>query len=281
MNYSNKYVEEHPKQKQIENKIRGKLSYYTINQVADLLKEDINKIRYYTNIFDDILKIDILNKELRYTEKDINKLELLMNLHKKGMSLKEIQEYYNKLPSINEEEENFQESNLISVSDLINALIEAQQSQFTHLKNTLLEEITEANSKYISSLTNEIIDIQKNNFIKLKDTLINEIEKSLEENLNNYKNDYSALQNDIISNITSTIVEKIDAKNNELQLDITTKLQKHSLDSLNSGEELIKEVKDFKRVINNAYYTQNQVDNESTPLLNKLLKKLRINLKEE
>ena len=45
MNYSDKYVEEPVTEAKIENKIHGKLSYYTINQVADLWRR--RKLYWY------------------------------------------------------------------------------------------------------------------------------------------------------------------------------------------------------------------------------------------
>lgn len=189
------------------------------------------------------------------------------------MSLKEIQEYYEKLPSINEEEENFTDTNLLSVSDLVNALIEAQQAQFSALKSSLLEEITEANSKYVKELTAEFIEVQKNSFLQLKNNLTKDIETTLTENLNQYKNDCTDLQNEVIANVTSIISSEIDHKNHELQSELTAQFNKYSQDSLRAQENLIKEVRDFKRVLNDAYYTQEQVENENTSFIYKLLKK--------
>lgn len=275
--HHDKYVENKKNTILIENKQRGNISYYSINQVSDLLKEDINKIRYYTNIFDDILKIDILNKELRYTNKDINKLELLISLKNKGLTLKEIQDYYYKLP-LDIDETTFEENNLLSVSELVESLIKAQQEQFKSLKSDLLNEITVANNEYINTITSKVISIQESNFTTLKSDLAKDIQISLEANLGNYKSDSLEFQNTLMSDITEIISEKIDNKNQELQKSLNEDLEKFSKSNLNNDKDLIKEVRDFKRVINNAYYTQTQVEleTEHVNLFSRVLKRFSI-----
>ena len=91
--------------------------------------------------------------------------------------------------------------------------------------------------------------------------------------LNQYKNDCTDLQNEVIANVTSIISSEIDHKNHELQSELTAQFNKYSQDSLRAQENLIKEVRDFKRVLNDAYYTQEQVENENTSFIYKLLKK--------
>ena len=52
----------------LQEKKRSGILSYSINQVAALLGESDSKIRYYTNIFDNLLKIQVSNKELIYTD---------------------------------------------------------------------------------------------------------------------------------------------------------------------------------------------------------------------
>ena len=81
MNAEDKYMNIHG-ETIVKNKKRGDILNYSISQVATLLDEEDSNIRYYTNVFDNILKIEISDKELRYTNRDIDKLEFLINLKK-------------------------------------------------------------------------------------------------------------------------------------------------------------------------------------------------------
>jgi len=72
MNNKDKYIDTQKVDYKIQNKKRGEILYYSIDQIADLLNESIGNVKYYTNIFDDLLKIEIVNKELRYTNNDVD-----------------------------------------------------------------------------------------------------------------------------------------------------------------------------------------------------------------
>ena len=68
---------------EISNREYRKIPYYTMAQVASLLNENESSIRYYTNLFDDILNIEIVNKEFRFTPNNVDNLDFLINLKTK------------------------------------------------------------------------------------------------------------------------------------------------------------------------------------------------------
>lgn len=130
---------------------RGNIPYYTMSQVASLLNEDDSSIRYYTNLFDDILNIEIVNKEFRYTSSDVDNLDFLINLNNKGMTIKEIQEYCKELPLSKEEMMTHKSSN-VSVNDIISVLMAEQTKNFNELKNSFFSEIERNVSESINNL---------------------------------------------------------------------------------------------------------------------------------
>ena len=94
MNNKDKYINAQKLDYKIQSKERGEILYYSIEQVAALLNENIDSTKYYTNIFYDLLRIEIVDKELRFTNNDVDKLESLIKFKNKGMSNKEIEEYF-------------------------------------------------------------------------------------------------------------------------------------------------------------------------------------------
>jgi DNA-binding transcriptional MerR regulator len=249
MDNENKYIDSQRIDHRIQNRKRGEILYYSINQVANLLKENIGNIKYYTNVFDDLLKIEIVDKELRYNNNDINKLELLIKLKNKGMSLKEIEDYYNKLP-LNDTEIQHPESNLLSVEELIDSVKEAQQIQFNNFKVQLINDIQNINALYLEKICSTVIETQKESLNEFKQDLFKEIKEYINSKFENANETNINLQNDL-NNFVET--------------------------ALANNERLIQEVKDFKRVIQDSYYIQQEVEreNSNSSFLGKLLQTMK------
>ncbi|GFZ33001.1 hypothetical protein CSC2_35270 [Clostridium zeae] len=277
MDNKDKYIDSQKVDYRIQNKKRGEILYYSIDQVADLLKEDIGNIKYYTNIFDDLLKIEIVHKELRYTNNDVDKLELLIKLKNRGMTLKEIEDYYNKLP-LDDTEVEYSESNLLSVEDLIKSIKKEQQIQLDNFKTEFIKDIQNANSLILQNITSSIIEAQSKSLNEFKQTLQTELEEYLDSKFDNFNEINSGLHDKLLTNISEVISEKIHLKNNELKLHLQSNFDKFSTSSLDGNESLIKEVKDFKRVMQDAYYTQYEIEmstNNETGFLGKLLQAMK------
>ncbi len=262
MDNKDKYIETQKVNHKIQNKKRGEILYYSIDQVANLLNENISNIKYYTNIFDDLLKIEIVDKDLRYTNNDVDKLEVLIKLKNRGMSLKEIQDYCNKLP-LNDTEVQHSESNLLSVEELIDSIKEEQQIQFDNFKVQLINDIQNANSLYLQNITSTIIEAQNKSLNEFKQDLSKEIKEYLNSKFDNVNEININLHDKLIANTTEFMSEKIRSKNDELRINLQNDFHTFAQSSITNNEDLIKEVKDFKRVMQNAYYTQYEIEMEN------------------
>lgn len=278
MDIKDKYIDGQKSNDKIQNKRRGQILYYSIEQVANLLNEDISNIKYYTNIFDDLLKIEIVDKELRYTYTDVDKLELLIKLKNKGMSLKEIEDYYNKLP-LNDTETQTIENNLLSVEELIDSIKKEQQNQLDSFKIQLIDDIQKANSLYLKNITSTIIEAQNKNLSEFRESLIKEVKEYLNYKFYDINETNSDLHDKLLTNTTEYMSEKLDNKYKELKTNLQKDFDTFTQSSLAINERLIKEVKDFKRVIHNAYYTQSEVekDTASMSFWGKLLQVIKTN----
>ncbi|MDU7442377.1 MAG: helix-turn-helix domain-containing protein, partial [Clostridium sp.] len=145
---------------ELTNRKRGDIPYYTLSQVASLLNENEGQIRYYTNIFDDILKIEIADKQFIYTECDLNKLEFLIKLKNKGMTIKQISDYCDKL-SLDTPETFIKESNTASINDFIKIFVDSQSKELNNLKNQLSEQIESCITKQLNIISDKIINEQR------------------------------------------------------------------------------------------------------------------------
>lgn len=170
--------------------IRGKALYYSTLQVATILGESDSKIRYYSNVFGDILNIEISNKQRRYKQSDIDKLKFIIELKNEGMTLKQIKEYC--------EEVNFdengavivKESNPLGIKALAQALMEEQTKQIELMKVDILEELKEFVKE--QSINNEIaLDrIKEEISITIDDSVSEKLDNAIEELKETFKIGY-------------------------------------------------------------------------------------------
>ena len=255
--------------KLIENR-RGNIPFYTLSQVASLLNEDEQQIRYYTNIFDDILKIDIVDKQFVYTDSTLNKLEFLIKLKNKGMTLKQITDYCNQLP-LDETETFTKECNTASIDDFINILIKSQSKDFEKLQEQFSKKIESYIESSLASITNKLIDEQSRQLKKLETSLYDYINTQF----NNQNNLLNAEKDN--SNLINKCQKIIDEKSEILKEEINNETQvflKELKDTTNyNNNYIISEIKKIKDLIFKAYYVESAVTKENKQN-NTILKKL-------
>jgi len=153
--------------KDSDKNIRGKILYYSTSQIATLLGASDSKIRYYTTVFDDILKIEISNKQRQYVDKDIEKLKFIIELKSQGMTIRQIQEYCQEVSFDATTGVKIEEKNPLSIQTLAHALLEEQNNQMIQFK----EDITIAITK---QFTNQLEILRKDN-IELKEQIIEQV----------------------------------------------------------------------------------------------------------
>jgi DNA-binding transcriptional MerR regulator len=161
--------------------IRGSVLYYSTSQVASVLGETDSKIRYYSTVFDELLHIEISNKQRRYKQEDIDKLKFIIELKDEGMTLKQIKEYCEEV-DFHKGEVSIRESNPLSIQALAKALMEEQTKQIETLKIELFEQIKEfvlnqnlEQSKALESIKEDICVTVDDAVSEKIDTAINEL----------------------------------------------------------------------------------------------------------
>lgn len=241
----------------IKNKKRGDLLYYSLSQVATLLNEEDSSIRYYTNVFDNILKIEISDKELRYTNRDIDKLEFLINLKNKGMTIKEIQKYCEELPLNIDDIVHVKENDSVSIKEVVTTIIDFENEKINNLKEHLSNKIDDNNELSIQKIIKLIGAEQYKQLKLLKEDILNEVKEYIDYKFDTeYKTDNSLL-NELSLKIDSLMSEK-----NSLSDNIKLQLNEYKQLSTFRDNNLIDEIKRFKNVIEKAYYVQQEIESQ-------------------
>lgn len=244
---------------QLKDKKRGNIPYYTLSQAASLLNENESQIRYYINIFDDILKLEIVDKQFRFTDSDIDKLEFLIKLKNKGMTIKQITDYCDKL-SLDTQETIVKESATASIDDFAKILTQIQSEELSKFTKQFYEHIETSIEKHMSLLSDKLIDEQNKQIKILENTLCNHINSKFDK------------QNELLdskkeeSNLTANYENLIEEKNELLQNEMNDKIQFLSEELKNNyicvNNNIISEIKKIKDIIYKAYYIENQMEKE-------------------
>ena len=158
----------------LTNNIRGSALYYSTGQVSQMLGVPDSTIRYYTKVFDEILEIQVVNKQRKYTDADIDKLKFIIGLKNENMSVKQILEYCQTETEFNSHNKiQVSDSSPLSIKVLAKALMEQQEIQFNNLK----EELFIRMEKQILDLHNKSLEHQD----KIRDDIKQEVAISIDE----------------------------------------------------------------------------------------------------
>ena len=148
--------------------------YYNTSQVAQILGIPDSKVRYYTKVFDDILKVEIINKQRKYKQADIDKLRYMCELKNEGMSIKQIEQFCREV-DFNKGEVVVKESNPLSIQALAQAMVVEQIKLIDDMKLEILSEL--------KTFMLEISQNQTSDFEKIKEDLCTTIDESVNEKL--------------------------------------------------------------------------------------------------
>lgn len=142
-----------------EKTIRGSVLYYSTSQVAQILNIPDSTVRYYTKVFDDILHIEISNKQRRYKNSDIEKLKFIVQLKEEGLTIKQIGEYCSEVSFQEGKGVQIKESNPLSIQTLAKTLMDHQEKQIALMEERIMSRLNESilNQSLITSKTMEDI----------------------------------------------------------------------------------------------------------------------------
>ncbi|AAK81387.1 DNA-binding transcriptional MerR regulator [Clostridium acetobutylicum] len=238
---------------------RGEILYYTISQVATLLEQEEGTILYFTNVFDGILNIKISDKELTYTDKDIDKLEFLINLKNKGLTIKEIEKYCEGVSFDSEKVATSTGASSISFDEISETVSKAQNEQFDSLKEYLDNKIKENNEVLCKEIVGAIKEEQQKQIKELKEDILGEINTKLGEDNNN------SLGDELYSKIDQILTEKLSAEGS-----MKAEFEKLSEMYVEREENIINEVKKYQTIMAQAYSLEQEMEKGKSGFLSKI-----------
>lgn len=270
----------------VTNKKRGDILSYSVSQVAALLGQEDSNILLFTNIFDNILKIEISDKELTYTNRDIDKLEFLINLKNKGLTTKEIQKYFESLPldiediigakdhssiSGNEQFDNLKEYLINKIDEnnklIVEKIIKSENEQIDNIKEYLANKIDKNNELIVEKIIKSVTEEQNKQLKLFKDDILNEIKEFI-----NSKLDIESKANEVLYNKISTKVDDLASEKLSLEDNINLQMDKFTELSISRDKDLIDEIKKYANIMDQAYHIQNEMDTskEKTGFLSRI-----------
>lgn len=187
-----------------EKRIRGKVLYYSTKQVADLLNVSDATIRYYSDYFEDILKIRKSNYQRQYTDDDISKLEFIFKLRAEGMTMKQVKAYCQEV-DFKGNKPIVKESNPLSIQAVAKALLEEQTKQIIQMKEDLKLEIANTMKgeilERLEIFLKDQAEFQMSGFEVLKEDIENRVSNSVEEKLNSSIDNFNSSLNGAVNEI--------------------------------------------------------------------------------
>ena len=172
--------------------------YYNTGQVAQILGIQDSKVRYYSKIFDKILKIEVINKQRKYKQEDIDKLKYMLELQAEGMSLKQIEQYCSEVSFEDDGKVQIKESNPLSIQALAQKLMDNQQEQIAAMEERIMVRLED----YILSQENS----NKEFGTKLKDEISITVDEVISEKIEEVKSQY-APTNEFLNEIKDQLQE--------------------------------------------------------------------------
>lgn len=167
---------------QQEKTIRGSVLYYSTSQVAQILGIPDSTVRYYTKVFDDILHIEISNKQRRYKNSDIEKLKFIVQLKEEGLTIKQIEEYCSEVSFKEGNGVQIKESNPLSIQALTKAIMDHQEKQIKAMEERILSELKTFIDNQTMT-TEKVMDQIKEEIATTVDDLVDEKLEGIENNI--------------------------------------------------------------------------------------------------
>lgn len=219
VNYTNTEDEEYVDKNK---EIRGEPLFYTTTQVSEMVGVEPSTIRFWSKRFEDLLDIEISNRNKQYKKSDIEKLKFIKKLAKEdGMTLQQIEDYCNSkgFDIDNIKQSVMDSSNPLAIQTFISAMTIEIDKKLNSFADDLLNRINDQN-KINFVMQQEINDkLQETIAITVDEIVSEKLNQSLQEfksHIDTKEQEATKRDNEIIEFLKKSMEER--KKENELQL---------------------------------------------------------------
>lgn len=192
--------------------IRGEPLFYTTTQVSEMVGVEPSTIRFWSKRFENLLDIEVSNKNKQYKKTDVEKLKFIKKLAKEdGLTLQQVEDYCSsKGFDINEIEQSVVDSsNPLAIQTIMAALTVEIDKKLNSFSNELLNKIDEKQKNGI------LIQQEMND--KLHETIALTVDEIVSEKLDKSVSEFKSYVDEKERQATSRDIEMIDMLKNNME----------------------------------------------------------------
>ncbi|MHB9924615.1 helix-turn-helix domain-containing protein [Clostridium botulinum] len=192
--------------------IRGEPLFYTTTQVSEMVGVEPSTIRFWSKRFENLLDVEISNKNKQYKKLDVEKLKFIKKLTREdGLTLQQVQDYCStKGFDINEIEQSVVDSsNPLAIQTIMSALTVEIDKKLNSFSENLLNEIDKRQKSGI------LIQQEMND--KLHETIALTVDEIVSEKLDKSVSEFKSYVDEKERQATSRDIEMIDMLKNNME----------------------------------------------------------------
>ncbi|EPY2277991.1 helix-turn-helix domain-containing protein [Clostridium sporogenes] len=192
--------------------IRGEPLFFTTMQVSKMVGVEPSTIRFWSKRFENLLDVEISNKNKQYKKSDVEKLKFIKKLTKHdGLTLQQVQDYCStKGFDINEIEQSVVDSsNPLAIQTIMSALTVEIDKKLNSFSENLLNEIDKRQKNGV------LIQQEMND--KLHETIALTVDEIVSEKLDKSVSEFKSYVDEKERQATSRDIEMIDMLKNNME----------------------------------------------------------------
>ncbi|HDK7176576.1 TPA: MerR family transcriptional regulator [Clostridium botulinum] len=192
--------------------IRGEPLFFTTMQVSTMVGVEPSTIRFWSKRFENLLDVEISNKNKQYKKSDVEKLKFIKKLTREdGLTLAQVQDYCStKGFDINEIEQSVVDSsNPLAIQTIMSALTVEIDKKLNSFSENLLNEIDKRQKNGI------LIQQEMND--KLHETIALTVDEIVSEKLDKSVSEFKSYVDEKERQATSRDIEMIDMLKNNME----------------------------------------------------------------
>jgi len=165
-----------------DNSISGDPLFYTTSQVSEILGVDASTVRYYSKRFENLLDVEVSNKNKCYKRSDIAKLKFIRKLAKEdGLTLNQIDNYCSsKGFDIDKIESSaLDRNNPLAIQAFTSAVMAEMDNKFVNFSQVMIDKMSEVYNDFLERQQEMNSKLQENIVTTVDEVVCDRLDKEL------------------------------------------------------------------------------------------------------
>lgn len=233
-------------------------TYYTTKQVADIIDEPDSTVRYWTRYFEKHLELTYSNKNRAFVKQDVNRLLQIKSLKERGMTLKQIDEYFLN-NGFESESGELDTKNPLAIETFMSALTSEMDKKMEVFQNEMRKQIIAS----MAAMEKLVLEGQKKTHDEFEEQIALTIDEAITDKLDEFKGDLKASVDELGDNVSNKVEDSLK----------TASISSETIDSiLDTNKNLVKTVEELKNKQLESYEQQERT--------NDIIARLKLSLEE-